>query len=193
MTTLASSAQDSMQDCTSTNVAVLDSMSYSDLEDFKLQIETVRQRILQLQNAKSFLFRLPGELRNRVFFLAMLAELDDRKQQKRNGSIFREPAFFSLSRQIKLECSGLWFSDVLIWEEFDSAERKWRVLSVKEIKAMCMARSKVGQLTLVTQPSHCDLGRTRESVEGSRSICPRKGLVRVKNEICMVGLRWWVW
>lgn len=176
-----------------TNVEMLDSMSFNDLESVKFQIETVRKRILQLQNDQSLLFRLPGELRNRVLLMAMFAELDDRKKQGRHASIFREPSFFSSSRQIKVECSGVWFSDVLVWEEFDSADREWRVLPIEEIKAICVAKSKVGQLTLVTQPAHCDLKRTRESVEGSRSICPRKGLVSVKDGGCLSALRWWVW
>lgn len=182
-----------MQNQQTTSVDMLDNMSFNDLETVKVQLETVRQRILQLQNAQSPLFRLPGELRNRIFLFAMHAELEERKKQGRHGSIFKEPAFFSLSRLVKVECSGVWFSDVLVWEEFNSTEREWRVLPMVEIRAMCVARSKVGQLTLVTQPSHCDLMRTRESVEGSRSICPRKGLARVKNGSCVCGLRWWVW
>lgn len=184
-------ANDNMQNTQS--VEMLDTMSFQDLESVKAQMDIVRQRILQLQNAQSFLYRLPSELRNQVFLLAMFAELEDRKQHGRHASIFREPAFFGSSRQIRLECSGVWFLDVLAWEEFNPAEREWKVLSIDQVKAMCVAKSKVGQLTLVTQPSHCDLGRTRESVEGSRSICPRKGLVRVKHGGCMSGLRWWVW
>ncbi|KXT05470.1 hypothetical protein AC578_11031 [Pseudocercospora eumusae] len=195
-------------------VNMLDSMSYADLEALKKQLETVRHRILLLQNAQSALFKLPGELRNTIFLLAMQAEVLDRRETGKQAS-FEEPAFFRTSRQVKAECTGIWYRDVLCWEELvdgspdsDDAEKDgishvekmdcvakaWRRLDVYEVKSMCRERNKVGKLTLVTQPAHCDLRRTRDSVEGSRSICPRQGLVRVKGyDMGMPSLRWWVW
>ncbi|KXT10644.1 hypothetical protein AC579_1260 [Pseudocercospora musae] len=99
-----------------TGVDVLDSMSYADLEVMKERLDTFRQRIILLQNARSAIFKLPAELRNKIFLFAMQAELLDRRQRGKQAS-FEEPAFVQTSRQIKAECTGLWYSDVLCWEE----------------------------------------------------------------------------
>lgn len=204
-------------------------MSYADLESMKLHLDTMRQRILALQNAQSALFRLPGELRNHILRLAMHAELLERKNHSRTAALFKEPAFFSTSRQIRNECMGVWFSDVLSWEELidysgtipkvktdiemtenagvssepigepifvdcSGTMKYWRRLDMEDVKSMCSQKSKAGKFALVTQASHCDLFRTKASVESSRSICPRKGLVRVRGWAngCP-SLRWWVW
>ena len=204
-------------------------MSYNDLEHMKVQLDTMRQRILALQNAQSPLFRLPGELRNHILRLAMHAELLKRKTHSKTAVLFKEPAFFSTSRQIRKESLGVWYSDVLAWEELidcpgtvpevktdiemienagvssdligepivvdcSGAMKYWRRLGMDDVKNMCSQKSKAGRFALVTQSSHCDLSRTKASVESSRSICPRKGLVRVKGwpNGCP-SLRWWVW
>lgn len=173
----------------------LNSLSFSDLETIKLHIEIVRRRILSVQNSQSPLLRLPGELRNRIFIFAMHMELQKRRKESRHAVLYTQPAFFAISRQTYAECRGLWLSDVLVWEEYVSESKAWRILTAEEIWAMCKERSKAGKLKLVTQPAHCDLGRTRGSVEGSRSICPRKGLARVVQGegSGLPQMRWWVW
>ncbi|KAI5359241.1 hypothetical protein Slin15195_G068670 [Septoria linicola] len=100
-----------------TDVKTLDAMSYADLESMKNKLDEVRQRILALQNSQSALFRLPGELRNRIFLFAMHAELTERKQHSKHAMLFREPVFFATSQQIRAECMGVWFNDILVWEE----------------------------------------------------------------------------
>lgn len=166
-------------------------MAFDDLEKIKSQLEDVRKHIIDLQNVQSLLFRLPGELRNKIFLLAMHAELQDRKESSRYTMMFRKPNFFATSRQIRAECTSVWESDILIWEEFDSS-RQWRRVKPEEVKAICRQRSTTGKPTLITQLAHCDVSRTRRNVEGSCSICPRKGLVRLQSEIAL-QLRWWVW
>lgn len=218
-------------DYTIPEVYMLDQMSYADLEATKIRLETLRQRILLLQNAQSTIFQLPGEIRNRILYFAMKGELLERRKNGKHSN-FKEPAFFRASRQIYQECSSVWHSDVVVWEELvdgsqhiDSlsehrddqvmthsgstshienlrttqidcmgSTKIWKRLAVGEVKAICCERSRVGKLTLVTQPAHCDIGRTRENVELSRSICPRKGLVRMKGfDVGMSSVRWWMW
>lgn len=135
--------------------------------------------------------------------MAMYAEIEHRKQQNRHRSLFREPAFLNLNRQVREECCGLWWEDVIVWEEVcntndeddgdGDGRRKWKVLGMQDVKDMCVAKSMAGQARLVTQPAYCNLGRMREGVEASRSICPRKGLMRVRCGEGIGGLRWWVW
>lgn len=175
-----------------TTVDGLDNMTYTELETLKSQLDTFRHRILALQNRQSPLFRLPGELRNKIFLFAMYGELLHRKQNLSSRNLYKEPALFSVSRQVKSECTGVWFNDILAWEEFDATKGVWRRLGMEEIRGVCEVRSGV---KVVTKLAHCDLGRTREGVEGSRSICEKKGLVRVQNAEGwgLALLRWWVW
>ncbi|KAK4505184.1 hypothetical protein PRZ48_003147 [Zasmidium cellare] len=182
-----------------TGVDSLESLAFADLELIKSQLDTFRHRILALQNSRSPLFQLPGELRNKIFLFAMYAELLERKRnlsRHPNGHLYKTPGFFSVSRQIHAECMGVWFSDVLVWEEFDVSKQSWRQLGMEEIDKISSARTTSGDTALVTKLAHCDLGRTRGGVEASRSICTRKGLVRMQGEDEIVGfpkLRWWVW
>lgn len=171
----------------------LDKMTFEDLEIYKSQLDLVRQRILDLQNARSPLFRLPSELRNMIFVLAMHGELQERKRSSRHATMFKQPAFFAANRQVKAECTGLWFADVLIWEEFDFTSKKWTRMSTDAVREICLAKTASGRCNLVTQSAYCDVIRTRDAVEGSRSICPRKGLVRIDNGMPLPQLRWWVW
>ena len=171
----------------------LDNMTFEDLEMYKSQLDLVRQRILRLQNARSPLLKLPSELRSMIFLLAMYGELQERKRSSRQALMFKQPAFFSTNRQINAECTGLWFADVLIWEEFDSTSKVWTRMSTDEVRTMCLAKTAAGQCNLVTQSAFCDVMRTRDAIEGSRSICPRKGLVRIDTEVPLPQLRWWTW
>lgn len=176
-----------------TNMVQLDSMSFQDLETMKEHLDAVRRRILQLQNAQSLLFRLPGEIRNKIFLFAMHAELEHRKETSRHNhsTLYTEPAFFRTSKQIFSECFGVWFKDLLVWEEFCTDSKQWKRLEMAEVKELCSMDAKC---RIVTKMAHCDLGRTRESVEESRSICPRKGLVRAQTEgVVLPQLRWWIW
>lgn len=170
----------------------LDHMTFEDLETYKSQLELVRQRILRLQNARSSLFKLPGELRNTIFLLAMHGELQERKRSSHHAVMFRQPAFFTTNRQVRAECVGLWYADVLIWEEFDSTAKTWTRLSTDDVRAMSLAKTTASRCNLVTQSAYCDVLRTRTAVEESRSICPRKGLVRIDTDLPSPQLRWWV-
>lgn len=179
----------------STSLENLESMSSTDLEIYKLELETLRRRILELQNSRSILFRLPGEIRNQIFVLAMYAELSHRREQQpsRHHSHFHEPPFFTLNRQVRIECLGLWYSEVIIWEEYCGVEQGWRELGFEEVRSICGGKSGNGQKKLVTQICYCGLERMREGVEGSRSVCPRKGVVRLRRGEEGGGLKWWVW
>lgn len=178
---------------------------------------------------------------------------------KQTNAIFREPEFFATCRQIRQECLGVWFQDVLAWEEFvvvddddgeeDSASaslpstlpntsaptpatasvdvdviaptspptppsKYWKTLSFLDLQktnilpspsflsAQNSEQQQKGErrkpssssLRLITQVIHCDLSRARAGVEGSTSIVPRKGLVRVQGwREGGPSLRWWVW
>ncbi|KAF2165278.1 hypothetical protein M409DRAFT_67512 [Zasmidium cellare ATCC 36951] len=180
----------------------LETLAFADLELIKFQLDTFRQRIIALQNSRSPLFRLPGELRNKIFLFAMYAELLQRKcnlARHAGGQLYKTPSLFHVSRQIHSESIGVWLKDVLVWEEFDSEKHLWRRLSMNEIGEISRARTSFGDPGIVTKLAHCDLCRTREAVEASRSICARKGLVRVdfgqgENEVIgFPKLRWWVW
>jgi len=183
---------------------------------------------------------------------------------KQTNAIFREPEFFATCRQIRQECLGVWFQDVLAWEEFvvvddeeeeDSASaplpstlpntsaptptlaiasvdvdvsttspptpsKYWKTLSFLDLqktnilpspsflsaqqqqqqqqqkgeRRKTSSPSSSSSLRLITQVIHCDLSRARAGVEGSTSIVPRKGLVRVQGwRDGGPSLRWWVW
>lgn len=186
---------------------------------------------------------------------------------KQTNAIFREPEFFATCRQIRQECLGVWFQDVLAWEEFvvddddeeeeDSASaslpstlpntsastsaptptlapvdviaatgpptppsKYWKTLSFLDLQKTNIlpspsflsaqnpeqqqqqqkeerrnpSSSSSSSLRLITQVIHCDLSRARAGVEGSTSIVPRKGLVRVQGwREGGPSLRWWVW
>lgn len=186
---------------------------------------------------------------------------------KQTNAIFREPEFFATCRQIRRECLGVWFQDVLAWEEFvvvdddeeeeeDSASaslpstlpntsasaptptptpttapvdviaatspltpsKYWKTLSFLDLQKTNIlpspsflsaqnpehqqqkgerrkpSSSSSSSLRLITQVIHCDLSRARAGVEGSTSIVPRKGLVRVQGwREGGPSLRWWVW
>lgn len=189
---------------------------------------------------------------------------------KQTNAIFREPEFFATCRQIRRECLGVWFQDVLAWEEFvvddddeeeeeDSASaslfstlpntsaptptptptiasvdvdviaptspptppsKYWKTLSFLDLQKTNLlpspsflssqnseeqqqkkgerrktsSSSSSSSLRLITQVIHCDLSRARAGVEGSTSIVPRKGLVRVQGwREGGPSLRWWVW
>lgn len=260
----------------------LHNMSHADLESLKIHLDALRERILALQNAQSTFLQLPAELRNHILRFAMYAELVERRDggsgrcltsssggstTKQTNSIFREPEFFATCRQIRRECLGVWFQDVLAWEEFvvvdddddkeDSASaplpstlpntsaptptptlasvdviaptspptppsKYWKTLSFLDLQKTNIlpspsflsaqnpeqqqqqqkgerrkpssSSSSSSSLRLITQVIHCDLSRARAGVEGSTSIVPRKGLVRVQGwREGGPSLRWWVW
>lgn len=261
----------------------LHNMSHADLESLKLHLDALRERILALQNAQSTFLQLPAELRNHILRFAMYAELVERRDgrsltssgggiigggstTKQSNAIFREPEFFATCRQIRQECLGVWFQDVLAWEEFvvddddekDSASaslpstlpntsaptptptptlapvdvdviaptspptppsKYWKTLSFLDLQKTNILpspsflsaqnseeqqqqqkgerrkfSSSSSSLRLITQIIHCDLSRARAGVEGSTSIVPRKGLVRVQGwRDGGPSLRWWVW
>ena len=98
------------------DISMLDSMPSIELEIIKQQLDTIRVRIVALQNARSALLQLPGELRNQIFLLAMCAELHERRSGS-NRQIFREPGFFATCQQVRRECIGVWYEDLLVWEE----------------------------------------------------------------------------
>lgn len=259
-------------------------MSQADLESLKIHLDALRERILALQNAQSTFLQLPAELRNHILRFAMYAELVERRDggggrcltsrssgsggiiggstTKQTNAIFREPEFFATCRQIRQECLGVWFQDVLAWEEFvvvddeeeeDSASaslpstlpntsaptpstatasvdvdviaatspptpsKYWKTLSFLDLQKTNILPSpsflsaqnpeqqqqqqkgerrkpSSSSLRLITQVIHCDLSRARAGVEGSTSIVPRKGLVRVQGwRDGGPSLRWWVW
>lgn len=249
-------------------------MSHADLESLKIHLDALRERILALQNAQSTFLQLPAELRNHILRFAMYAELVERRDgrsltssgggivvggstTKQTNAIFREPEFFATCRQIRQECLGVWFQDVLAWEEFvdekDSASasasaslpstlpntsaptapatasvdviaptspptppsKYWKTLSFLDLQKTNILPSpsflsaqnpeqqqqkgegrkpSSSSLRLITQVIHCDLSRARAGVEGSTSIVPRKGLVRVQGwRDGGPSLRWWVW
>lgn len=185
-----------------TGFGSLETLAFADLEVIKYQLDTFRQRILALQNSRSPLFRLPGEIRNKIFIFAMYAELLERRRnlsRHPHAQLYKTPSFFHVSRQIHAECIGVWLSDVLVWEEFDAAKQSWRRLNMAEIENVCCDRGTLGNLGIVSKVSHCDLGKTKEGVESSRSVCARKGLIRVQfghgkgEEVAFPKLRWWVW
>lgn len=266
----------------------LHNMSHADLESLKIHLDALRERILALQNAQSTFLQLPAELRNHILRFAMYAELVERRDggggrcltsrssgsggiiggstTKQTNAIFREPEFFATCRQIRRECLGVWFQDVLAWEEFvvvdddeeeeDSASaslpstlpntsaptptpatatasvnviaptspptppsKYWKTLSFLDLQKTNLlpsptflsaqnpeqqqqqkgerrktSSSSSSSLRLITQVIHCDLSRARAGVEGSTSIVPRKGLVRVQGwRDGGPSLRWWVW
>lgn len=258
----------------------LHNMSHADLESLKIHLDALRERILALQNAQSTFLQLPAELRNHILRFAMYAELVERRDggggrcltssststTKQSNAIFREPEFFATCRQIRRECLGVWFQDVLAWEEFvvvvddddgeeDSASaslpstlpntsaptptpatasvdviaatspptppsKYWKTLSFLDLqktnilpsppslsaqqqqqqqqqkgeRRKTSSPSSSSSLRLITQIIHCDLSRARAGVEGSTSIVPRKGLVRVQGwREGGPSLRWWVW
>ena len=176
-----------------TDTVQLENMDFHDLEAMKKRLDAVRRRILQLQNSQSLLFRLPGEIRNKIFLFAMHAELEHRKETSRHNhsTLYTEPAFFRASRQVYSECFGVWFKHLLVWEEFCTDSKQWKRLEMGEVRELC---SKDAKCRVVTKMAHCNLSRTRESVEESRSICPRKGLVRAQTEgVVLPQLRWWIW
>lgn len=260
----------------------LHKMSHADLESLKIHLDALRERILALQNAQSTFLQLPAELRNHILRFAMYAELVERRDGRsltssgggiigggsttqQTNAIFREPEFFATCRQIRQECLGVWFQDVLAWEEFvvvddeeDSASasaplpstlsntsapttptpaiasvdviaptspptppsKYWKTLSFLDLQKTNIlpspsflpaqnpehqqqqqkgerrkpSSSSSSSLRLITQVIHCDLSRARAGVEGSTSIVPRKGLVRVQGwREGGPSLRWWVW
>lgn len=257
----------------------LHNMSHADLESLKIHLDALRERILALQNAQSTFLQLPAELRNHILRFAMYAELVERRDggggrcltssststTKQTNAIFREPEFFATCRQIRQECLGVWFQDVLAWEEFvvvdDEEEvsasaslpstlpntsaptptptlalapvdviaptspptpsKYWKTLSFLDLqktnilpspsflsaqnpeqqqqqqkgeRRKTSSSSSSSSLRLITQVIHCDLSRARAGVEGSTSIVPRKGLVRVQGwREGGPSLRWWVW
>ncbi|EME47475.1 hypothetical protein DOTSEDRAFT_69418 [Dothistroma septosporum NZE10] len=189
-----SSTMETLLDTQHVKAAInLDALSFDDLEIYKSQLELVRQRILYLQNARSGLLKLPGELRNKIFLLAMYGELQELRKSSRHAVMFRQPAFFAANRQVKAECTGVWLADVLVWEEFDTTSKTWTRMSADQVRAMCSAKTAAGRCKLVTQSAHCDVLRTRDAVEGSRSICSRRGLVRTDTDLALPQLRWWIW
>lgn len=249
----------------------LHNMSHADLESLKIHLDALRERILALQNAQSTFLQLPAELRNHILRFAMYAELVERRDggggrcltssststTKQTNAIFREPEFFATCRQIRRESLGVWFQDVLAWEEFvvvdeNSASasaslpstlpntsaptptlapvdviaptspptppsKYWKTLSFLDLQKTNILpspsflssqnpeqqqqkgerrkpSSSSSSLRLITQVIHCDLSRARAGVEGSTSIVPRKGLVRVQGwREGGPSLRWWVW
>lgn len=266
----------------------LHNMSHADLESLKIHLDALRERILALQNAQSTFLQLPAELRNHILRFAMYAELVERRDggggrcltsgggiigggstTKQTNAIFREPEFFATCRQIRQECLGVWFQDVLAWEEFvvvdqgNTQDEKsaslpstlpntsaptptptptlasvdvdviaatspptppskyWKTLSFLDLQKTNIlpspsflsaqnseeqqqqqkgerrkpsSSSSSSSLRLITQVIHCDLSRARAGVEGSTSIVPRKGLVRVQGwRDGGPSLRWWVW
>lgn len=261
-------------------------MSHADLESLKTHLDALRERILALQNAQSTFLQLPAELRNHILRFAMYAELVERRDggggrsltsrssgsggvigggstTKQTNAIFREPEFFATCRQIRQECLGVWFQDVLAWEEFVVVDegntqndensvslpstlpntsaptptlapvdvdviaaaspptppsKYWKTLSFLDLQKTNILpspsflsaqnpekqqqqkgerrkpSSSSSSLRLITQVIHCDLSRARAGVEGSTSIVPRKGLVRVQGwRDGGPSLRWWVW
>lgn len=173
----------------------LTSLSLQELEQLKIHLEALRNHIRDIQNSRSLLLRLPGEIRNMICLYAMYAELHHRKECGLYQQCFREPALFAACRLLQAECRGVWYSEVIIWEEFDAVKKEWQVVAPESIRNMLCQRSSASQRALFTQPVHCTVERTRQSVVSSRTICPRMGIVRVRSETDaprMPQVRWWM-
>jgi len=170
----------------------LESYSCLDLEDIKKHIATLTSQILNVQNARCPLLRLPGELRDIIFGYAMLAEIHDRRARGKYNQIFGEPAFLRACTQLRADFVDVWYTRTLIWEEWDPVKRCWRELHRGDVREIVLTRSSSGLRSLTTQPVYCTLDRTRDAVMASRSICPRMGLVRTSRDPAMPQVRWWI-
>jgi len=180
---------------------VLAHLPPSSLEELKSQLEAMRQQILRIQNRTSPLFHLPGEIRNRIFLLAMHGELYHRLQNSRTVGpsrrpcILRMPAFLETSRQIRAECAEVWLAEVVVWEEYDKVKQAWCSLAAEEIRVLCTAKSRTtGRKTLIIEPVYCSVTKSREAVQTSGSVCPRKGMARAAHaDVEIPHIRWWIW
>jgi hypothetical protein len=170
----------------------LENYSCLDLEDIKKHIATLKSQILNVQNARCPLLRLPGELRDIIFGFAMLAEIHDRRAHGKYSQIFGEPAFLRACTQLRADFVDVWYTRVLVWEEWNPVKRCWRELPRADVREIVMTRSSSGLRSLTTQPVYCTLDRTRDAVMASRSICPRMGLVRTSRDSTLPQVRWWI-
>jgi hypothetical protein len=170
----------------------LENYSCRDLEEIKKHIATLKFQILNVQNARCHLLRLPGELRDIIFGYAMLAEIHDRRARGKYNQIFGEPAFLRACKQLRADFVDVWYTRMLVWEEWNPVKRCWRELQRTDVREIVLTRSSSGLRSLTTQPVYCTLERTRDAVMASRSICPRMGLVRASRDSTLPQVRWWI-
>ncbi|KAK5134470.1 hypothetical protein LTR08_006387 [Meristemomyces frigidus] len=112
-------------------------MSEDEIKELRRHLEEIRHHIMEEHNVRSPLLRLAPELRNRIYYFAAMNALRSDVCERKT------PALLSVSRQIRHEFSGLYFSDAVMTLERvkvvdGSASRLNRIADQKTLKAVLL-------------------------------------------------------
>ncbi|GIZ46755.1 hypothetical protein CKM354_000986800 [Cercospora kikuchii] len=113
------------------------------------ELESLTLHLNTLKNSKSPLFRLPAELRNRIWRTALIEDIQDqvadtghlRAKEKHDCMFWTDifgpfevsipitpPPFLNACRQLKLEVEPMLFRDIMVFEEYDVVLKQWKTL-----------------------------------------------------------------
>ncbi|PPJ58392.1 hypothetical protein CBER1_08092 [Cercospora berteroae] len=119
----------------------------------------------QLENSGSPLLRLPGELRNAIWRMALVQDIEHQVatlsggrparpsnlqapnpntctswgwSSQLHGSLdqIRPPQFLNACRQTKLEIESILYTEIMIFEEYDNVLKKWKVLEPYQLGSL---------------------------------------------------------
>ena len=119
----------------------------------------------QLQASQSPLLRLPGELRNAIWRMSLIKDIEHQVATLSGGKPVRlsnlqapnpytctswsctsqlhgsldqisPPQFLGACRQMKLEIESILYSEIMIFEEYDNVLKKWKVLQPYQLGSL---------------------------------------------------------
>lgn len=177
------------------------------------ELESLTLRLATLKNSKQSLLRLPAELRNRIWYMALVEDIKDQVAKKGHLRTDRTrdcvawtdcfqplertltitpPQFLNACRQMKLEVESILFTDIMIFEEYDALLKKWKPLKPYHLGSLFNTR-KFG-LPVFAMYHLCRGGKdnTREVVEREAKVrrFKRAGMVSFNEELSLGSLQW---
>lgn len=181
----------------------------SELNDMSFQdLDILRRRVTSAQNIKNPLLRLPAELRNRIWRLACLADLekqlniiDTRAEIEQFSSSVREstpslklrpPYFLNACRQMKQDVEDVLYNDIMVWEEYLHQSKKWRKLNPEEVSVLLSFRSPDGPELKVDSEVSKTPGGLIVRVNDTRlnSSHYRIGVIRLAKDLGRLAISW---
>ncbi|PPJ58395.1 hypothetical protein CBER1_08091 [Cercospora berteroae] len=177
------------------------------------ELESLALRVATLKNSKQSLLRLPAELRNRIWYMALIEDIKDqvantghlRTDQTRDcvawtdcfqpierALTIKPPQFFNACRQMKLEVEFILFTEIMKFEEYDILLKKWKTLKPYHLGSIFNTRKLGLPVFGMHHLCRAEKDNTREVVEReakSRRF-PRAGMVSFNEELSLGSLQW---
>lgn len=178
--------------------AELDGMSFKDLD-------TLRLRVTEAQNLKNPLLRLPAELRNRIWHLACVEDLELQINHSETRAVIaatsnsrddtplpalHPPSFLSACHQIKHEAAGVLYDEIMIWQEYIHRSDAWKKLKPKAITALFHIRSVDGAELMIDREISKDPEQLVMNTAKHASPGYRVGVVFLPNEMGHRAVSW---